>query len=163
MRDADGVDPISPNGTIVSIDEHDRRVWIGLLSRAEPRHLAELYNAAKLDAPFVWLRAPEIGLVMARGRAGGDGAPFNLGELSATRCALRLESGPTGHACVLGRDKEHARRAALVDALMQTHRAEDLRRRILAPLEAAERARREARSGKAAATRVEFFTMSREA
>ena len=31
------------------------------------------------------LREPENGLVMVRGRTGGDGAPFNLGEATVSR------------------------------------------------------------------------------
>ncbi len=36
------------------------------------------------------LREPENGLVMLRGRIGGDGAPFNLGEATVSRAAVRL-------------------------------------------------------------------------
>ncbi|MFX6998519.1 phosphonate C-P lyase system protein PhnG, partial [Acinetobacter baumannii] len=42
------------------------------------------------------LRAPENGLVMVRGRVGGDGAPFNLGEATVSRAAVRLASGEIG-------------------------------------------------------------------
>ena len=38
------------------------------------------------------LRGPEAGLVMVRGRTGGGGAPFNLGEMTATRCTVRTET-----------------------------------------------------------------------
>ncbi|WP_164159261.1 phosphonate C-P lyase system protein PhnG, partial [Stenotrophomonas maltophilia] len=71
------------------------------------------------------LRAPEIGLVMVRGRIGGDGAPFNLGEATVTRAAVALPSGEVGFGHVLGRDGEKARLAALADALWQNeaHRA----------------------------------------
>jgi alpha-D-ribose 1-methylphosphonate 5-triphosphate synthase subunit PhnG len=110
----------------------------------------------------VWTRPPEIGLIMARGRVGGEGGAFNLGEVSATRCVVTLRSGEVGHACVLGRDKAHARAAALVDALMQTDAAADIRRGVIEPLARAERARREDAARKAAATKVEFFTMARE-
>ncbi len=62
---------------------------------------------------------PEIGLVMVRGRIGGDGAPFNLGEATVTRAALALPGGEIGYGHVLGRDKDKARLAALADALWQ--------------------------------------------
>lgn len=107
------------------------------------------------------LRPPEIGAVMVQGRAGGTGAAFNLGEMTATRCALRLASGAVGHAHVQGRDKAHATRAAVVDALMQTDQGAVLRAQVLAPLQAEETARRSARAGLAAATKVEFFTLVR--
>ncbi len=69
--------------------------------------------------PIVELRPPEIGLVMLRGRIGGDGAPFNLGEATVTRAAVRLETGEVGIAYVLGRDAAKARLAAVLDAPAQ--------------------------------------------
>ncbi|PTW50948.1 phosphonate C-P lyase system protein PhnG [Rhodovulum kholense] len=99
---------------------------------------------------------------MVRGRMGGTGAPFNLGEVTVTRCALRLqEGGVVGHAWVQGRDKAKARRAALADALMQTGRADELRARLLDPLAEEMAAAETGRAARAAATRVEFFTMVR--
>src|SRR5438445_13338578 len=66
------------------------------------------------------LREPENGLVMARGRAGGDGAPFNLGEATISRAAVRLSTGAVGFGYTLGRDREKARLIALCDALVQS-------------------------------------------
>lgn len=139
-----------------------RRDWMGLLARAEPARLAELLAARGRPLPaHAWARAPEIGTVMVQGRAGGTGAPFNLGEMTVTRCALLLEDGRAGHAHVQGRDKAHATRAALVDALMQGPEAAELRASVLAPLAAAAAARAAAQARRAAATRVEFFTLVR--
>ena len=138
----------------------DRAAWIGLLGRAAPVALAERTAAlGPLPEPD-WLRRPETGTVMVRGRAGGTGAPFNLGEVTATRCALRLGDAE-GHALVQGRCVEHARRAAEMDALMQGARAGDVRRLVLEPLARDEAARRAERAAKAEATRVEFETMVR--
>jgi len=131
---------------------------MGLLARACPPRLAALCPDLP---PFDWLRPPEIGALMVRGRMGATGAPFNLGEMSVTRCALRLEDGMVGHAYVQGRDRDHATRAAVLDALMQGPRAPDLDRAVLAPLRRDEAARLEARAARAAATKVEFFTMVR--
>jgi alpha-D-ribose 1-methylphosphonate 5-triphosphate synthase subunit PhnG len=86
-----------------------RQGWMGLLARSAPARLASLY--ADLP-PHDMLRPPEIGSVMVRGRMGGTGQPFNLGEVTVTRCVLRLSSGEVGHAHVQGRDKAHATRAA---------------------------------------------------
>lgn len=138
----------------------ERREWMGLLGRTAPAALREA--AARLGpmpAPD-WLRPPETGTVMVRGRAGGTGAPFNLGEVTATRCALR-DDGAEGHAIVQGRDAEHAARAAWLDLLMQGARATEVRRVVLEPLAAAEAARRAERAMKAEATRVDFETMAR--
>lgn len=135
-----------------------RRDWMGLLARANPAELAGLLQNLPAHED---LRAPEIGTVMLRGRQGATGAAFNLGEMTVTRCALRLDCGTLGQAWVQGRDKLHARRAAVIDALMQTGAAQTTRAAILAPLAAAEADRHRIRAEKAAATRVEFFTLVR--
>src|SRR5690606_24690003 len=111
---------------------------------------------------FVWLRRPELGLAMVRGRAGGTGMRFNLGEVTVTRCTLRLEGGATGTAYVAGRNKRHAELAALLDALLQDPSRRDLLiASVVEPLREAARARQRDRLAKAASTRVEFFTMAR--
>lgn len=139
----------------------DRQNWMGLLARAPAEALrAQVQGWGEIPG-FDWLRAPEIGTAMVRGRQGGTGGPFNLGEISVTRCSLRLAGGEVGHAYVRGRDKAHAELAAVVDALMQTPAADSLREGVLAPLQQAEEARKTARAAKAAATKVEFFTMVR--
>ncbi len=135
-----------------------RRDWMGVLARADAARLADLLP----EVPgHDMLRPPEVGAVMVRGRVGGTGAPFNLGEMTVTRCVLRLACGAVGHAHVQGRDKRHAVRAAVVDALMQTDQAARIDTAVLAPLAQAEAARRATRAAKAAATKVEFFTMVR--
>ena len=136
----------------------NRKDWMGLLARATPARLAELFPDLP---PHSLLRPPEIGAVMVQGRTGGTGRPFNLGEMTVTRCALRLPGGILGHAHVQGRDKSHALRAAALDALLQTDQAATLRAQVLHPLQSEETARRAARAAKAAATRVEFFTLVR--
>lgn len=135
----------------------DRRDWMGLLARSPSARLEALVGALP-DHTFA--RPPEIGTVMVRGRAGGTGSPFNLGEVTVTRCTLRLPSGTIGHAWVQGRNKTHATRAAIVDALMQDD-PETTRIQILAPLAAEAEARNTTRRAKAAATKVEFFTLVR--
>lgn len=139
-------------------DPKDRQAWMGLLARAKPARLATLLP----DLPtHDLLRGPEVGAVMVQGRTGGTGQPFNLGEMTVTRCSVRLATGEVGHAHVQGRDKMHASRAAVVDALMQTDRATDLRAQVLTPLATEETAARTLRASKAAATKVEFFTLVR--
>lgn len=145
-------------------DLSERRDWMGLLARAPAARLAELITAAALPPAMLehrLLRAPEVGSVMVRGRAGGTGTAFNLGEITVTRCALALADGAVGHGYVQGRDKAHATRAALVDALMQGPLAPTLRRALIAPLAGEEAARRRAKAARAAATKVDFFTMVR--
>jgi alpha-D-ribose 1-methylphosphonate 5-triphosphate synthase subunit PhnG len=81
--------------------------------------------------------------------------------MSVTRCSVRLAEGAVGHGYVQGRDKDHARRAALLDALMQTEQGPVLQADVLDVLAAEEAARRLARAEKAAATKVDFFTLVR--
>lgn len=136
-----------------------RPAWLGLLARSGSAHLAALMPDP-LPAHDI-LRAPEIGAVMLRGRAGATGAPFNLGEMTVTRCSLRLACGTVGHGYVQGRDRAHALRAATLDALLQTAEGSALQNTILAPLAKAEAEARQTRAAKAAATKVEFFTLVR--
>lgn len=147
--------------TLNTSDTDARKGWMSLLAKAPPARLDALISTLGDKPGFTWLRPPEVGGVMLRGRTGGTGAPFNLGEMTVTRCALRLESGEVGHAYVQGRDKIHVEHAALVDALMQTARAAELRDSILTPLANEAEAAREERAAKAAATKVDFFTMVR--
>jgi alpha-D-ribose 1-methylphosphonate 5-triphosphate synthase subunit PhnG len=120
-----------------------------------------LLDGAITRPAFTWLRAPEIGSTMVRARAGATGAPFNLGEMTVTRCALTLDTGEVGHAYIQGRRKEDAETAALIDALMQTAISQTLRTSVLEPLEAEMNTAKAARAAKAAATKVDFFTMVR--
>lgn len=108
------------------------------------------------------VRGPEIGLVMVRGRIGGGGAPFNLGEASVTRATVRLSSGAVGHATILGRDTEKARLAAAFDALWaEPARRERVEREVVAVALAAERDADTERAEETEATRVDFFTVAR--
>ena len=108
------------------------------------------------------LREAENGLVMVRGRIGGDGAPFNLGEATVARAAVRLASGEVGFGYTLGRDREKARMIALCDALVQSDEfADDIETHVIAPLRAAILARRSRKAAEVAATRVDFYTMVR--
>ncbi|MEM9581236.1 MAG: phosphonate C-P lyase system protein PhnG, partial [Pseudomonadota bacterium] len=138
-----------------------RKAWMSLLARAPAGRVAALLDAALARPDFTWLRAPEIGSTMVRGRAGGTGAPFNIGEMTVTRCALTLPDGEVGHAYIQGRRKADAEASALVDALMQGAAADTVRTAILEPLEAEQTTAKTARAQKAAATKVEFFTMAR--
>jgi alpha-D-ribose 1-methylphosphonate 5-triphosphate synthase subunit PhnG len=140
----------------------ERQRWMSVLAKAPPLALETLWGSIETKPDWTYLRQPETGMVMLRGRAGGTGQRFNLGEMTMTRCAVRLPDGRVGHGYVGGRDREHATRAALVDALMQDAAQRDaLDAAIIAPLEQAAREARETASRKAAATKVDFFTMVR--
>lgn len=136
-----------------------RRDAMGLLARSPLDRLSALMPETLPAHDF--LRIPEVGTVMLQGRTGATGAPFNLGEMTVTRCTVQLASGEIGHGNVQGRDKGHATRAALIDALLQTAVADELRSGLLAVLAAEEAARNRGRAERAAATKVEFFTLVR--
>lgn len=133
---------------------------MAVLARAEADRIASLLEGFVGVPDYGVVRGPESGLVMVRGRMGGGGSAFNLGEMTVTRCSVRTATGHVGHAYVAGRDERRAELAALVDALMQDHdRAEDVEVRVILPLEQQQNARYAERSAKAAATRVQFFAM----
>jgi alpha-D-ribose 1-methylphosphonate 5-triphosphate synthase subunit PhnG len=134
-----------------------RRRWMAVLARADADELGECLGALP---PYRVLRGPEAGLVMVRGRTGGGGAPFNLGEMTTTRCTVRTEAGFVGHAYVAGRSERRAELAALADALLQDPlRQTALLEDVVEKLAAEQQARRDAVAVKAAATRVQFFAM----
>ena len=140
----------------------ERRDWMGVLAKARPAEI-ETAVAALADRPdYAFLRRPEIGMVMVRGRAGGTGERFNLGEMTVTRCAVQVADGAVGYGYVAGRDTRHAELAALVDGLMQDDgRRDGVLAAVIEPLRAAQAERRQGAARKAAATRVDFFTMVR--
>ena len=108
------------------------------------------------------LREPENGLVMVRGRIGGDGAPFNLGEATVSRAAVRLASGEVGFGYTLGRDSEKAQMIALCDAMVQSAEfSNEVEAKVIAPLRASLLAERGRKASETAATRVDFYTMVR--
>ncbi len=141
--------------------DNERKAWMSLLAKAPEGRVQSLLGDTRERPEFTWLRAPEIGSVMVQGRAGGTGAPFNLGEMTITRCALKLDDGTVGHGYVQGRRKPCAEAAALVDALMQTEHAAAVRSGVLEPLENEMTTAKRIRAEKAAATKVDFFTMVR--
>ena len=101
---------------------------------------------------------------MVRGRVGGTGNRFNLGELTVTRCTLRLANGCSGVAYVHGRSHRHAELAALADALLQSPDTVDtVRQRVLDPIERQLQTNKQQMACKAQSTRVDFFTVAREA
>ena len=135
---------------------------MGVLAKAGGADLATAWETLALDVAHEWLRAPEVGMAMVRARAGGDGSPFNLGEMTMTRCAVRLAGGQVGFGYVAGRDRQHAAVAALCDALLQDPAYHDrVMHAVVAPLAAAQGDRRADSARRAAATKVDFFTMVR--
>lgn len=143
-------------------EQAGRKALMATLAHAEADEIARLWNASGLPSEAELLRGPETGLVTVRGRIGGGGAPFNVGEATVTRATVRLSSGQVGHSYALGRDKDKARLAAIADALWQDPaQREAVETKLAAPLRAALDAARETKRVETAATKVDFFTMVR--
>ena len=144
----------------MAADPGRRRRWMSVLALAPVEALETHWRGVTPAPAYRVLRGPETGLVMVRARAGGGGMRFNLGEMTLTRCTVQLEDGALGHAWVGGRRERHAELAAVFDALLQ---GEDgaLEASLIAPLAESQAARRRETTARAAASRVEFFTMVR--
>ena len=138
-----------------------RKAAMAVLAQSDAAEISGRLSAIALPA-HENLRQPENGLVMVRGRIGGDGAPFNLGEATVSRAAVRLSTGEVGFGYTLGRDGAKARMIALCDALVQSDQfAGAVETEVLAPLRAAMIAERNRKAEEAAATRVDFYTLVR--
>jgi alpha-D-ribose 1-methylphosphonate 5-triphosphate synthase subunit PhnG len=152
MSDANG-----PSG-----DQAVRRAAMAVLAESETAEIATRIAALGELPAHENARQAESGLLMMRGRISGDGSPFNVGELTVSRAAVRLASNELGFGYVLGRDHEKARLVALCDALLQTENyREGVERQVIEPLKAAQYTKRKLAADRTAATRVEFFTLVR--
>lgn len=149
----------------------DRKIsrpeWMALLARA-PLPLLSGVLTAHASTPPRWLRKPETGLMMVQGRAGGTGERFNLGEVTVTRCALRLAgdsiNAPVGVAYVLGRNHRQAQLAAMADALLQDPLQRDLlEAQLIDPVRQHLQQLQAQRHERAQTTKVDFLTVAREA
>jgi alpha-D-ribose 1-methylphosphonate 5-triphosphate synthase subunit PhnG len=138
-----------------------RQAAMAVLAQADTAEIAGCLDGLTLPG-HDHVREPENGLVMVRGRVGGDGAPFNLGEATVSRAAVRLASGEMGIGYALGRDRRKAELIALCDALVQSRgHAHTIETNVLAPLRARIDAARQRKAAEAAATRVDFYTLVR--
>jgi alpha-D-ribose 1-methylphosphonate 5-triphosphate synthase subunit PhnG len=157
---------LQPSDSSLSTTNAARAQWLALLARA-PIALLEQALQPHLQVTPHWLRKPETGLMMVEARTGGSGDRFNLGEMTVTRCALRLSNAPihrhVGIAYIAGRSHRHAYLAAVADALLldDAERA-GLEQSILAPVRALLAANKAAREKRAETSKVDFFTVARE-
>jgi alpha-D-ribose 1-methylphosphonate 5-triphosphate synthase subunit PhnG len=150
-------------------DQYDlqtrRQEAMGVLGHCATADIADLFAdlIGEVSVPtYEPLRQPENGLVMLRGRIGGDGAPFNLGEATVSRAAVRLSSGEVGFGYTLGRDGTKAQLIALCDALIQTGEFSDVvETMVLTPLRARVVADVRRKAAETAATKVDFYTLVR--
>jgi alpha-D-ribose 1-methylphosphonate 5-triphosphate synthase subunit PhnG len=138
-----------------------RRAAMAVLAHSDAAEIASRLEAMAVPV-YENLREPENGLVMVRGRIGGDGAPFNLGEATVSRAAVRLSTGEVGFGYTLGRDRQKARMIALCDALVQSDEfADAVESQVIAPLRTQMISERNRTAAETAATRVDFYTLVR--
>ena len=138
-----------------------RKAAMAVLAHSNGAEIAARLEGVALPA-YENLREAESGLVMLRGRVGGDGAPFNLGEATLSRAAVRLASGEVGFGYALGRDRRKAQMMALCDALAQSREfAALVETDVIAPLRAARLAEQRQKAAQTPATKVDFYTMVR--
>jgi alpha-D-ribose 1-methylphosphonate 5-triphosphate synthase subunit PhnG len=143
-------------------DPAARRHWMSVLATAPLAELERAWTGLRHAPQYNFLRQPETGLAMVRGRIGGTGDPFNVGEMTLTRCAVQLSSSPApGFGYVAGRSHRHAELAAVFDALLQSPAAASVQPLIDSLADARHRRRTEIRAA-SEATKVDFFTLVRE-
>ena len=138
-----------------------RKSWMSLLATSNKNDLLNLWEQKKINIRYDWLRTPEIGSIMAQGRMGVTGDKFNIGEVTITRCSLKLNCGTIGHSYVQGRSKKKAEISALCDALMQTKMSKEINKNIIIPLGKIKKDNKDKILSKAEATKVDFFTLVR--
>jgi len=143
-------------------EQAGRRRCAFILAGATAEELHSAWDALKDKPETKPVRGPETGLVMVRGRFGGGGSPFNLGEATVTRATVALASGTIGHAQALGTNKQKVKLAAIFDALWQEDATRDhIEKTVLASVEHRIEAEKKTKADETAATRVDFFTMVR--
>lgn len=142
-------------------NDNMRQWWLSTLACANCELLYELLSDVELPNTARVIRAPELGTVMVQGRVGGDGAGFHFGEMTITRCSVALDDQITGHGYIQGRDKKASHTIALLDALLQTERQQEILQKVIYPLIEHQKNFEKGVQEKAAATKVEFFTMAR--
>jgi alpha-D-ribose 1-methylphosphonate 5-triphosphate synthase subunit PhnG len=139
----------------------ERSEWLSVLAKAPQQLFEDLWRSSDLDPSYDIIRPAEIGGIMVRGRMGGTGDPFNLGEMTVSRASVKLSCGTVGHGYAKGRAKTMALRIALCDAILQTADASKVDAKILQPLINAKLTSDQEITDKAAATKVDFFTLVR--
>lgn len=134
---------------------------MAILAKSSVIELEQQVKTLKKLPKYTFLRQPEIGLTMVRGRAGGTGEVFNLGEITITRCVVKILN-QTGFGYVKGRSKRHAELAAVCDGLLQQEEWQDrVYHQVIQPLQTQLRQKQDRQQRQTEATKVEFFTLVR--
>ena len=144
-----------------------RQHWLAVLANAPLQSIERTLLSCNPLPSYHYLRPPEIGLTMVRGRTGGTGQPFNLGEITLTRCVVQLDEtisnrAVSGFGYIAGRSHRQAELAAMCDALLQHPTwSQMIYRQVVTPLAIEAQQRQAKESRQTNATQVNFFTMLR--
>ncbi|MCV2401820.1 phosphonate C-P lyase system protein PhnG [Marinomonas sp. C2222] len=143
-------------------DQTLRQHWISVMAKSNAELFLDLSSEYIAGQDFETIRAPEVGLTQVRGRMGGTGSQFNVGDMTITRCVVQSTKGHYGYSYIKGRNKDHAYRAAQLDALLQDdeHQSATLAS-LIQPLEATLAENAAAKANEVAQTKVDFFTLVR--
>ncbi|MGL4404456.1 MAG: phosphonate C-P lyase system protein PhnG [Notoacmeibacter sp.] len=133
---------------------------LALLAKASASSLREALSTYWPGQNYRELKPSETGLVMLRGRVGGDGAAFNLGEATVSKAVIELPDGTRGYGQCLGRDVAKAKMAAVLDALWQQE-PERVEQLVLSGVRAEIELAKQTKAAQTAATKVDFFTLVR--
>lgn len=140
----------------------DRQRWLSVLAHSNAAMLETHFQALNLQPAFTLVRPAEIGLTRLQARMGATGNRFVMGDATVTRAVVQLEDGTLGYSYLLGRDKAHAERCALLDALLQQPETRPLlEEKIITPLAAWREEQRQLRAREIASSKVDFFTLVR--
>ncbi|MDJ0690506.1 MAG: phosphonate C-P lyase system protein PhnG [Xenococcaceae cyanobacterium MO_188.B32] len=139
----------------------ERQAWMEILAKSSVVNIERQVQTLGKLPEYSFLRSPEIGLTMLRGRAGGTGEVFNLGEMTITRCVVKILD-TIGFGYVGGRSKRHAELAAVCDGLLQQNEwSFTVQNQVIQPLQTIIQQKQEQQQRQTEATKVEFFTMLR--
>ncbi|MBN1089229.1 phosphonate C-P lyase system protein PhnG [Pantoea sp. 1B4] len=140
----------------------DRQRWLSVLAHSSAALLETHWQALNLQPAFTLIRPAEIGLTRLQARMGATGKRFVMGDATVTRVVVQLSDGTLGYSYLLGRDKAHAERCALLDALLQQPETRQLlEEKIITPLAAWRDEQRQLRAREIASSKVDFFTLVR--
>ncbi|MCD2355367.1 phosphonate C-P lyase system protein PhnG [Pantoea sp. MHSD4] len=140
----------------------DRQRWLSVLAHSSAALLEAHWQGLSLQPEFTLVRPAEIGLARLQARMGATGKRFVMGDATVTRAVVQLSDGTLGYSYLLGRDKAHAERCALLDALLQQPETRPLlEEKIITPLAAWREEQRQLRAREIASSKVDFFTLVR--
>lgn len=139
-----------------------RQAWMATLAMVNTEALLLCSKTIVRKESFEDIRSAEVGLAQVRGRMGGTGNAFNLGDMTISRCVLRSSEGIYGYSYVSGRSKIHAQRAAELDAMLQSaNHHDEVMTVVIQTLLDEQKKQDQKRREKTESTRVNFFTLVR--